>query len=239
MSIGVNVADSKQIGEVVRTFDRQSHLGYPKGYHHDLALVKLNQPTTMTHDHPLEWQIDPLTLFYNKQLQLLSKPPLVKSDVICPVKWGATVGQAIMRNESSVTKLGVRLVDGKWQYRIDALPPATANQFSRAYLWRPYGFCRSLEGWSGSPLVVHDEEDLPRSVIGFQSFQWVENERTLWTLEEEELQLHVEGGVEETIIPTRYSFYGAYFLPNVVKGSTILTTFEDDDAGKGAEAGEI
>jgi hypothetical protein len=222
---------------VVRTFDPESHLGYPKGYHHDLALVKLNQPTTMTHDHPLEWQIDPLTLFYNKQLQLLSRPPLVKSDVICPVKWGATVGQAIMRNESSVTELGFKVVDGKWQYRIDALPPATANQFSRAYLWRPYGFCRSLEGWSGSPLVVHDKEVLPRSVIGFQSFQCVENERTLWRLEE--LEQHVEGGVEETILPVRYSFYGAYFLPKVVKGSTILATFEDDDDGNRVAAGAI
>jgi hypothetical protein len=187
----------------------------------------------MTHDHQLEWHIDPLTLFYNKQLQLLSsRPPPVKGGVICPVEWGATVGQAI-------TKVGVQRIDGSWHHGTGALPPAFANQFSRSYLWRTYGLFRSLEGWSGSPLVVHDEEDFPRSVIGFQNFQWVEDPRKYWGLSEEELEQQVEEDIEKTIIARKHPFYGAYFLPNAVKGSTILATFEDDDAGKGAEAGEF
>jgi len=187
----------------------------------------------MTHDHHLEWHIDPLTLFYNKQLQLLSsRPPPVKGGVICPVEWGAAVGQAI-------SKVGVQLVDRSWHDGTSALTPAVAYQFSRSYLWRTYGFFRSLEGWSGSPLVVHDEEDFPRSVIGFQNFQWVHDPEDSWCWSEEELEQQVEGDIEKTIITRKYPFYGAYFLPNAVKGSTILATLEDDDAGKGAEAGEI
>jgi len=88
-------------------------------------------------------------------------------------------------------------------------------------------------------VVVHDEEDFPRSVIGFQNFQWVEDPEKSWGSTEEELEQQVEGDIEKKIITRKYPFYGVYFLPNAVKGSTILTTFEDDDAGKGAEAGEI
>jgi hypothetical protein len=148
------------------------------------------------------------------------------------VEWGATVGQAI-------SKFGVQLVDGSRHQGTGALPAAVANQFSRSYLWRTYGFFRSLEGWSGSPLVVHDDEDFPRSVIGFQNFQWVVDPEETWGWSEEELEQQVKEDIEKRIITRKFPFYGAYFLPNAVKGSTILATFEDDDAGKGTEAGEI
>lgn len=112
-----------------------SYNGYPGGYHHDLALVKVDRPTIMIHADQLEWNTDPSTLFYNKQLQLLSRGPLPVNDGRGrPVEWGATVGQSIVRNEPSVRKLGVEVVDGKMRYKTDALPPVTANHFSRAYV---------------------------------------------------------------------------------------------------------
>ncbi|KAA8902691.1 hypothetical protein FN846DRAFT_891425 [Sphaerosporella brunnea] len=236
-ALGLRISNTHQIGKVVRTFDPRAGEGYPRGYDHDLALIKLNQPTRMVHDQELMWNIDPKSLFFNKPIQLLSSTPAtVKHGVAFPPEWGTTIGQAIIRKRNSerTVKLGGGVRNGQWAYdslenHVDKAALAQCNQFARSYLWRTYGFFRSLEGLSGSPLVVHCDEGYPRSIIGFQNFQWVTDPRWKWGDQLEELLICDEEDLTNNRDLLNYAFYGAYFLPAAVKGSSLVNHSEGQE----------
>lgn len=68
----------------------------PKGiYIHDLALIKLDGEGDILSGE-LTWNLDPLSLHYNRPIRLLSsiRPPCRQGLAILFI-WGCTIGQAV------------------------------------------------------------------------------------------------------------------------------------------------
>ncbi|KAA8898219.1 hypothetical protein FN846DRAFT_962720 [Sphaerosporella brunnea] len=194
-----------KFGTIVRTFDPDAVQGYPRGYRHDLSLIKLENPAEMRSPE-LTWNSDPLSLFFNRPIKLLSSiPPPVAEGVAVPVEWGATIGQAVCR-----------VIGGNDTEEV-------SEQFSRCYLWRTYGFFRSIQGWSGSPLTVSDEGGRT-SVFGFQNWEWTRIGDARWNDNFKDMVATTEEEAQELAESGQYSFYGSYFLPPVIKSAKILST---------------
>jgi hypothetical protein len=153
----------------------------------------------------LTWNSDPLSLFFNRPIKLLSSiPPPVAEGVAVPVEWGATIGQAVCR-----------VIGGNDTEEV-------SEQFSRCYLWRTYGFFRSIQGWSGSPLTVSDEGGRT-SVFGFQNWEWTRIGDARWNANFKDMVATTEEEAQELAESGQYPFYGSYFLPPVIKSSKILS----------------
>jgi hypothetical protein len=127
-----------------------------------------------------------------------------------PVHWGATIGQSISR-----------LVINNKEVSSDV-----SEQFARSYLWRTHGVLLSLQGWSGAPLTVTDNQ-ARTSVFGFQNWEWLPS-KNVWDEKQADLKklrnLTPEEVTEMLGRWGEHPFYGLFFLPSEITSSEIMWT---------------
>ncbi|KAA8892705.1 hypothetical protein FN846DRAFT_641471 [Sphaerosporella brunnea] len=207
---GPEEGDRTKIGTIVRTFDPNASSKYPRGYMHDLSLIRPNGDVPMCYP-PLTWNDEPLSLYYGRSIRLLSSTQAPISDgSSIPSPWGATIGQSISR-----------LVINNKEVSSDV-----SEQFARSYLWRTHGVFRSLQGWSGAPLTVRDNQ-ARTSVFGFQNWEWTQS-KNYWGEEHGDLNKLRNLTPEELIEVLgkwgEHPFYGSFFLPSEITSSEIMWT---------------
>lgn len=181
---------------------------YPQGYEHDLALISLDQPTTMVTEKPLRFG-DGTDLAYNQPIRLYTPSRPLRGGRY--LVHGATIGQAIINK--LVSSLGKK--QGKKERK--GLE-ATVDQFSRSILWRAAGRFKSVQGCSGSPLIINHKTEFV--VVGFQNWQWCTRLDDPPSDDDEELKAESESEALRKAIDLP-NVYGAYFLPDHLKGCII------------------
>jgi hypothetical protein len=160
---------------------------------------------------PLTWNDEPLSLYYGRSIRLLSSTQAPISDgSSVPVHRGATIGQSISR-----------LVINNKEVSSDV-----SEQFARSYLWRTHGVLLSLQGWSGAPLTVTDNQ-ARTSVFGFQNWEWLPS-KNVWDEKQADLKklrnLTPEEVTEMLGRWGEHPFYGSFFLPSEITSSEIMWT---------------
>ena len=158
-------------------------------------------------------------LQYNQLLKLLSTQSRVAGGRGLGHTLGVTIGQAfIQKNQDRISR--------EAKQKAVELGPDLVEQFSRSYLWRTYGYFQSVRGSSGSPIEVVGESagpagHQPRTILGFQNFEWRGDTEFSWGLDDKAITIHGEEYSTAAIMTTVYSFYGSYQLPDAIGGAKI------------------
>jgi hypothetical protein len=205
---GPEEGDRTKFGTIVRTFDPNASSKYPRGYMHDLSLIRPNGDVPMCYP-PLTWNDEPLSLYYGRSIRLLSptKAP-IRDESSIPAHWGATIGQSVSRVDINNKEVSSDVPE----------------QFARSYLWRAHGVFLSLQGWSGAPLTVKDN-DAKTSVFGFQNWEWLPA-KTGWDKKLSDLKKLRDMTPEQITAMLgqwgEHPFYGSFFLPPEIMSSEII-----------------
>ena len=163
---------------------------------------------------------------YNRLLRLLTPDPPFKTDEARGRIFGALFGTAI-GEATIVSNVRTQLADASKRAAV-AAGPALKLQFSRALLWRAYGEFQSLQGWSGCPLELLEDDGSTRilrgrNIMGFQNFQWARPVlETLAHDTDEKMKNETE---EDAILKAELAeppFYGAYRLPADIRKYQIV-----------------
>ena len=154
---------------------------------------------------------------YNRPPRLLTPDPPFKTDkasgrIFGPL-FGTAIGEAII-----VSNVRTQLTDASKRAAV-AAGPALKLQFSRALLWRAYGDFQSLQGWSGCPLELLEDDGSTsilggRKIMGFQNFQWARPVlKTSGRETDEDMKNETEEDAMLEVELAEPPFYGAYRLP--------------------------